>query len=170
MRLKTLDSAQDFELVAGWLAEKENYQWLDFGGGRRLVTPALLKVMIQRGKDVLRIFTADDGDVPIGVVGLNNVDREFRTATAWCVLGDKAYARRGYTTRALSKLLTLGFRELGLHAINSWALENNPKNSIRVAEAVGFRFVGRQRECHWVNGRPYDRLLIDVLESEFKEL
>lgn len=39
MRLKTLDSAQDFELAAWWLGEKDNYQWLDFGDGRRLVTP-----------------------------------------------------------------------------------------------------------------------------------
>lgn len=170
MRLKTLDTAQDFELVARWLGEKDNYQWLDFGDGRRLVTPALLKIMTQRGKDVLRLFTADEEDVPIGVVGLSSVDREFRTATAWIVLGDKSYARRGYATRAVSKIVALGFRELGLHAINSWALENNPNNSIRVAEAVGFRFVGRQRECHWVDGRAYDRLLLDILEFEYKEI
>jgi len=97
------------------------------------------------------------------------VDREFRTATAWIVLGDKSHARRAYATRALSRILALGFRELGLHAINSWAVETNVYNSIRVAEAVGFRSVGRQRECHWIDGRPYDRLLIDLLASEHRE-
>jgi len=30
------------------LAQKQNYQWLDFGNGRQIVTPALLKIMAQR--------------------------------------------------------------------------------------------------------------------------
>src|SRR5262249_49418023 len=45
MRLVPLDSPRLFDLAAGWLALKENYQWLDFGDGRQLVTPALLKIM-----------------------------------------------------------------------------------------------------------------------------
>lgn len=169
MKLLPLDTPEVIELVARWLADKENYQWLDFGGGRQ-PTPALLKVMTQRETNVLRVFTADDDTTAIGVVGFNNIDPHNKTATAWAVLGDKSYARRGYATRAFSKIVTLGFRELGLHAINTWAVENNPNKSIRVAEAVGFRFIGRQRECHYIDGRPYDRLLLDILPEEYKEL
>jgi hypothetical protein len=35
MKLLPLDRPEFLELVAGWLARKENYQWLDFGNGRR---------------------------------------------------------------------------------------------------------------------------------------
>src|SRR2546429_4618331 len=31
MKLLPLNRPELFELVAGWLASKENYQWLDFG-------------------------------------------------------------------------------------------------------------------------------------------
>lgn len=168
MKLNLLDDSKIIELVAGWLARKENYQWLDFGDGKRVPTPAWLKIMAQRDTDVLRVFTPDIDDTPIGVVGLNNVDRHFKTATLWGMLGDKSYARQGYTTRALSKMLTLGFQELGLHAVNNWVVEHN--FSIHVVEHLNFRLVGRLRQCHVIDGRRYDRLLFDLLASEHKEI
>ncbi len=167
MTLKPLDSVAVIELVAGWLAQKDNHQWLDFGSGRQVPTAAGLKIMTQMQTHVLRVFTADEDDHPIGVVGLNNVDRGFRTATLWAVLGDRSYARRGYATRAVSQMLTLAFQELGLHAVNTWVVEHNP--SIGVAERANFRFIGRQRECHYIDGQPFDRLLFDILASEHKE-
>jgi len=168
MKLTPIDSPERIRLVAGWLAEKENSQWLDFGDGRQLLSPESLKIATQRGTHVLRIFTSDVDDLPIGVVGLNNVNPHLRTANLWVVLGDKSYAGQGYASRAASKMLTLGFLELGLHAINPWVVEHNP--SIRIARRVNFRPIGRQRECHYIDGRPYDRLWFDLLASEHKEI
>lgn len=168
MRLFPLDSPQLVTLVAGWLARPENFQWLDFGGGRQPPTPALVKIMAQRETNVLRVFTAEDDVTPIGVVGLHNVDRSFKTATVWAVLGDKSHARRGYATQAVSKMLTLGFHELGLAAINSWAVEHNP--SVAIGAPTNFRLIGRQRQCHYIDGQSYDRLLFDILASEHQEL
>lgn len=166
MKLRPIDSPELIELVAGWLSQKENGQWLDFGG--RPITPELVKVMAQREANVLRVFTADDDETPIGVVGFHNVDRQFKTATIWVVLGDKSYARRGYTTRAVSRMLTLGFHELGLAAVNSWGVEGNP--SIQIARRLNFRLIGRLRQSHYIDGRPYDRVWLDILASEHKEL
>ena len=42
--------------------------------------------------------------------------------------------------------------------------------SLRIIERLGFRFIGRQRQCHYIDGRPYDRLLFDLLASEHQEL
>ena len=67
MKLGLLDTPELIELAAGWLASKEIYQWLDFGGGRQIVTPALLKVMAQRSSHFLRLYT-NDADEPIGIV------------------------------------------------------------------------------------------------------
>src|SRR5258708_3355357 len=74
------------------------------------------------------------------------------------------YAR----TLASSKFMTLGFRDLGLHAINTWVVDHNP--SLRIIERLGFRFIGRQRQCHYIDGQLYDRLLFDLLASEPREL
>lgn len=167
MKLLPLDKPELLELVARWLVDKQNYQWLDFGNGRQIVTPGLLKIMTQRDTHFLRVFTSDGDDIPIGVVGLNNVDRFFKTATLWVVAGDKASRGRGYATRAVSKMLTLAFQELGLLAVNTWVVEHNP--SIRVAQRVNFRPIGRQRQCHYIDGHAYDRLLFDILASEHRE-
>jgi len=68
----------------------------------------------------------------------------------------------------VSRILTLGFTELRLRAINTWIVEHNP--SIRVAERVQFKPIGRQRQCHYIDGRPYDRLWFDLLASEHQEI
>ncbi len=168
MKLLPLDRPESIELVASWLARKENHQWLDFGSGTQALTPAVIRIMLQRGTHFMRVYTPDHDDTPIGIVGLTNVDRTFKTATFWGVSGDKSFRNRGYSTIASSKLMTLAFRDLGLHAVNTWAADRNP--SLRTIERLGFRFVGRLRQCHYIDGSLYDRLLFDLLASEHREI
>jgi len=168
MKLKPLDDPKLIETIAEWMARKENYQWHDYGNGRQILNAASLKMMAQRDIHLLRAFTADDGDEAIGVTGLSNIDRASKTAMAsLCVLGDKRYAGQGYGRRALSRILHLGFTELGLEAIHAWVVEHNTA-SRRMVERVNFRYIGRQRRCHYIDGQPYDRLLFDILASEHK--
>jgi len=167
MKLLPLDSPELIELVAGWLAKPDNYKWLDFGNGVQTLTPVTLKIMTQREIQVIRAYTADHQDVPVGVVGLTNVDRKFKTASLWAVLGNKRYG--GCTTEACSKMLTLGFTELGLQGINAWTLETNrPAQS--VLDRLHFRYIGRQRQCHCIDGRWFDRLLYDLLATEHEAI
>ena len=168
MRFLPLDSPERIALAAGWLARKENHQWLDFGNGGQAISGALLKVMAQREQHFLRIYTSPEDDAPLGVAALNSVDRRFRSAVFWGVAGEKSFRSRGWGTLAGSRFLTLAFRELGLHVIQTWVAEGNP--SQRLVERLGFRFVGRQRQCHAIDGRPCDRLLYDLLASEHREL
>jgi RimJ/RimL family protein N-acetyltransferase len=168
MKLLPLERPELFELVASWLARKENHQWLDFGNGRQIISPALLKIMAQQETHFMRVYAFDRDDTPLGIFGLNSVNRSFRTATFWAVAGEKSFRRRGYGTIAASKFLSLAFRDLGLHVINTWAVESNP--SLRGMRRLGFRFIGRQRQCHYIDGRLCDRLLFDLLASEHREL
>ncbi len=168
MLLVPPDTPERLQLVAGWLALKENAQWLDFGDGRLRASAEWLKIAALRGTQVFRLFTSDGDDVPIGAVGLGDVNQAYKTATLWVVLGEKACAGQGYASRAVSRMLTLGFTELGLRAINTWIVEHNP--SVKVAARAGFRPIGRQRQCHWIDGRVYDRLLFDVVAEEHQEI
>jgi len=163
VKLLAVDTPGLIELVSHWLSKDENCKWLDFGNGVQALTPQMIKIMTQRGLHVLRAFTGDPDDVPAGVVGLSNVDRTSKTAMLWGVLGNKRYG--GYTTRASSRLLTLGFTELGLAAVNAWTVEINVA-SRRALDRLGFKYVGRQRQCHRMDGRTYDRLLFDLLAEE----
>jgi amino acid adenylation domain-containing protein len=169
MKLVPLDRPDLIDLVAGWLAAPENAKWLDFGTGTRVLTPVALRVMTQRNIHLLRGFMRDGDERPIGVVALGSVDRAARTATVWFVRGDKRTAGDGATTRAVSRLLSLGFGELGLEAVSAWAVETNVP-SIRLLERLNFRYVGRLRRCHYIDGRPLDRLLFDLLASEHRQV
>lgn len=164
MQLKPIDSSA-LNLVAEWMATKENYQWLDFGNGIQILPPVSLKIMTQREGHLLRVFTPDAADIPIGLVALSSIAQNFQTATLWYVLGDKSHAGQGYTTRAVSQMLTLGFRELALQAVNAWVVEHN-EPSIRLLKRNRFQFIGRQRRCHIIDGQAFDRLLFDLLVSE----
>ena len=164
--LRPADSPELLRLVAGWLNDPGNAQWLDFGDGRQSVTPEWLRIATQRGGLALRVFEGDDG-APAGAVALGNINPHFKSATLWTVLGDKRLARNGYATRATRGMLTVGFEELRLHSINTWIVEHNP--SVGVARNVGFRPAGRQRQCHFIGGRAYDRLWFDILASEHAE-
>lgn len=169
MRLQPLESTEVLEQAVYWLARKENYQWLDFGAGKQIVTPALLKVMTQRDTHVVRIYEIDD-DKPIGILGLNNVDRTAGSATLWCVTGENQYRNRGYATSACSRFLTLAFRELGLRTVNTWAVAVGGNPYSRVLERLNFRYYGRRRQCHLIDGRLHDRLYFDLLASEHREV
>jgi ribosomal-protein-alanine N-acetyltransferase len=114
-------------------------------------------------------FTPDTNGTPIGVVALSNISRTFKTATLWYVLGDKRFAGQVHTGRAVSRLLGHAFDVLKLQAINAWAVDSNVA-SIRVLTRNGFQFVGRQRRCHIIEGRAADRLLFDLLASEYQPL
>jgi RimJ/RimL family protein N-acetyltransferase len=166
MRLKSLDAA-DLARAGAWLGDEQNARWLDFGGGTQGLDAAALKIMAQRALHILRVFTGDDG-TSIGLVALSNVSPRFGTATLWYVLGEKGYAGRGYTTRAVAEMLTVGFRTQGLRAVNAWAVETNAP-SIRILLHNRFRPIGRQRRCHVVDGQACDRLLFDLLASEHGE-
>jgi RimJ/RimL family protein N-acetyltransferase len=167
MSMLPLDTPELLELVGHWLGKEENCKWLDFGNGVRAPTPAMLRIMTQRGLHVLRAYTANGDDVPVGVMGLSNVDNRFKTATVWAVLGNKRYG--GSTAGAVSELLTFGFTELGLAAVNAWTVEINVAAQ-RVLQRLGFQYIGRQRQCHYIDGQAYDRLLFDLLAAEHPSL
>lgn len=167
MPLKTIDSNELVDRVTTWLAARENSQWLDFGDGQRTVTPAWVKIVSRSNRHVLRVFTDEHGEA-IGVVALGSIDHAFRTGTLWFVLGDKRYARSGYTTRAAAEMLRVGFEDLDLHAINTWTVEGNP--SMHIIAKLQFKPAGRQRQCHWIDGSPRDRLLWDLLASDRTEV
>ena len=62
MQLKCVDTPELLETVAQWLADKQNHQWLDFGNGVQAPSALSLKLMTQRGVNVLRVYTAMSTD------------------------------------------------------------------------------------------------------------
>ena len=169
MQLLPVDKPELIRTVSRWLADEKNYQWLDFGNGAQVLSPAAIAIMVQKPNQYLRVFTADEDNTPIGVVGLSNIKHDFKTGTAWIVLGEKRYSTKGYALRACSKLMTAGFSELGLNSIDAWAVSCN-YSSLRVIKSLNFSLIGVQRQAHIINGKTYDRHWFDLLASEHREV
>jgi len=167
MELIPLDSQGLIERAAAWLGEKRNRQWLDNGSGGQQLGPLALKIMSQSDGHILRAFTADDSGEAIGLVALSSVNRDFRSALLWALLGDRDYAAKGYVFRATSAMLSLGFSEYGLECINAWAVECNHA-SLRILKKLNFKPIGRQRGCHYIDGRPFDRLLFELQSADHR--
>lgn len=166
MQLRPLKSS-DIQLVSEWMGDKENYKWLDFGAGHQILSAASLAVMSKRPLHCLRLFVPSGGDAAAGLVALSNVTTEFKSATLWYVLGDKSHSGRGYTSKAVGKMLRIAFSEIELQTVNAWAIEQN-KASIEVLLNNGFRLIGRQRRCQMIDGELVDRLWFDILTTEFQ--
>jgi RimJ/RimL family protein N-acetyltransferase len=167
MKLLPLATTEQIDRVALWLADKRTCEWLDFGNGVQSPGAASLRIMIQRGTHALRLFTADEDDTPIGVVGLSNVDRAFRTATIWIALGERRFAAKGFAYRAGAMMLNAAFGELGLNSVNAWAVDTNHA-SLRIIRRLRFQLIGRQRQAHYIDGQAHDRLWFDLLAAEFR--
>jgi RimJ/RimL family protein N-acetyltransferase len=87
----------------------------------------------------------EDGRV-VGSAGLreiNTFDR-FAVASYWTMPAERG---RGVATRALTRVATYAFSELGLHRVELGHAVQNP-GSCRVAEKAGFRLEGTLRESH----------------------
>jgi RimJ/RimL family protein N-acetyltransferase len=162
--LRELDEAL-LPTAAAWLAQRDNARWLDFGHDVQELPPAALWLMARRPLHCIRVFCNDVAGRPLGIVALSNIARTSRTASLWYLLGDKRYAARGCTTEAVRHMLDHAFGPLGLQALHAWAVAENIA-SVRVLEKTGFRYIGRQRRCHPLDGRPVDRLLFDLLHEE----
>lgn len=159
----------DIEYVASWFAKEDVRQWLDFGGGVQALNATSLQSMARSESSLCRLFTSDTNDFPIGVVGFSNISPNFHSAVLWYVLGESDFCGCGYTSRAVSKMLTVGFSQLGLRSVSAWTVEHNVA-SIRVLQRNNFRLIGRQRQAHVIDGRCADRLLFDLLTTEHRDV
>jgi RimJ/RimL family protein N-acetyltransferase len=163
MRIRTAGD-RDLETIAGWLALPRVAKWLDFGTERPL-TALALKYAIAQGSKRLFTYAPGEAHAPIGVVGLSSIHPRFRTALLWYALGEQHFAGRGLTGRAGAEVVRIGFHELDLRAIHAWVVDGN-EASVRILENIGFRRIGRQRQCHTIEGQRRDRLLFDIVPDE----
>jgi len=153
-------------VAASWLNNEQNWKWIQAGSRAPRLDPVTFRIMTQRPSHSFHLFFDDERSEPIGLVALSDLDVVSRSASVWCVLGEKECAGRGYSSRAVNDCLAYGFNELGLESISAWTLPLNIA-SLHILRQNGFRYIGRQRRCHPLDGKLYDRLLYDLLAEEF---
>lgn len=105
---------------------------------------------------------------PIGIVNLFNVNYRNQTANAGSFIGELECRGRGYATEARRLLLGYAFGPCGLNNVTVFIHADN-EASLCVAEKVGYRRIGIQRQGVRRSGEYVDIVLLDMLASDYRE-
>ena len=103
----------------------------------------------------------------IGTVGLNSFNWFERSAVLGIFIGDADYRSNGYGTEAIKLILEFGFKYLNLHSIRLNLLSINER-AHKCYLKCGFKDTWKSREQAFLNGKYYDKLHMDILETEFE--
>lgn len=119
------------------------------------------------GKSYIFSIVKLENDELIGTIEIANVDHVNRTASLGILIGESEERSKGYGREALNLVIEFAFNYLNLHSINLRVLADNERAK-KCYTNVGFKEIGRERECRFVGGKYHDIIHMDILDSEFK--
>ncbi len=105
--------------------------------------------------------------VPVGTIGLSQIDHVHRNAEYGILLGEPAYRGRGFARAASRMLLQTAFADWGLHRVSLRVRDRNER-ARRLYESMGFRLEGVLREQARRGAGYEDVLIMGLLESEWR--
>ncbi len=115
-----------------------------------------------------RLFIIDTTEkVPIGTVGLDNIDFKNQRAEFGSLLIQPSHQGKGFALDATMTLLRFAFDDLNLNRIYLQVFNWN-KPAIKLYLRCGFQEEGLLRQSVYKDGRFQDILLMAVLRDEFK--
>lgn len=161
-------SEEEIEKFTEWM---NDFQVTDYTGRTsQIMTYAMEKDYLENSeknteKRTFNIINLED-DKLIGVLGLENINWVARNAVLGIFIGDKDFRSNGYGTEAIQLILEYGFKYLNLHNIRLDLLAINER-AHKCYLKCGFKDTGCSRETIFLNGKYYDKLHMDILESEF---
>lgn len=161
-------SPEELELFTAWMNDTEVTDYI--GRTQQLITFESEQVFLNDSavdsqNRHFSILTLDENKI-IGTVSLEKFNWIDRSAILGIFIGDKDYRSNGYGTEAIRLLLEFGFRYLNLHSIRLDLLGINER-ARKCYLKCGFTETGRDREAIFLNGSYYDKVHMDILESEF---
>ncbi|MDQ0351899.1 RimJ/RimL family protein N-acetyltransferase [Alkalibacillus filiformis] len=123
-------------------------------------------VLVNSNTSKSYIIVERNGETPIGITSLINMDYKNRNAECIIDLGNKQYWGKGYAKEALTLLLNYAFMELNLHRVSLKVFDFN-EAAIQLYQKLGFKEEGRAREALYRNGKWYDVIHMGLLKDEF---
>ncbi|MFS0645400.1 GNAT family N-acetyltransferase [Siminovitchia sp. 179-K 8D1 HS] len=101
-------------------------------------------------------YTITYNGVPVGLIGLLNIDNKNKKAEYYICLGDEKYKGKGIASIATDLLIKIGYSELGLQKIYLYTEVENIKAQ-KLFEKVGFKKEGLMKNDLIHNGKKIDR-------------
>jgi len=104
----------------------------------------------------------------IGVCGLTWINWKNRNAEVSIYIGEKEWQGKGAAADSLKTLVKYGFETLNLHRISAVIFQFN-EPSIKLFTKCGFKFEGKHREAHYIDGKYWDEMIYGILRAEYDE-
>lgn len=166
MRLREL-RREDLTIVNGWRAQRSVLDGVSapFRHIGLDVDIEWFEQYLRRRQVDVRCAICLDGEEPIGLVSLTNIDAVHRHGEFHILIGPDSAKNKGVGTAATRAMLQHGFGDLNLHRIALTVLAGNAR-AIRVYEKVGFRREGVLRDAVYKNGAYQDLIAMALLSGE----
>lgn len=151
--------------------------WLTDAEVKRYIDAAFFPVTKEDVKEYYRNIKASKIDLlfaivensgeHIGNVKLGGINWVHRFADLGMMIGAEKSRGKGYGTEACTLLLNYAFYKLNLNKVFLGCHSNNVA-AIRAYKKAGFRVEGSLRKMLYVDGKYVDKVLMGVLQSQFK--
>jgi RimJ/RimL family protein N-acetyltransferase len=155
-------------MMLGWLLREHVSKWLDFGEGRTTLTEGQFTFLVKNPANRVHAFCDTQTGTPVGIVALQGVRHTARIASQWGMRGNFDVGPRRIAVDAVLRNLEVAFEQLHLNAVQSWCVETN-RLSLMTTRKAGLKDQGRMRRSHLLDGKLYDRILLDITAEEFFE-
>ena len=169
--------------ASGWISSRMGRNFLTWSiagltarrlwwatGGHWFITRSILELdRAERESDPnprLAFGLQTKDGTPIGLIGINTLPYDHRTALLTAFIGEPEYWGGGYGTDALLLLIEYIFDWLDARKVWLMTMSLNQR-VVRQMEKVGFVFEARRRQATWAAGAWHDMLVYSLLREEW---
>ncbi len=166
MNIKLRDfTAEDIPKKVDWVNDPSNNAFLHYDLPLEIEkTSKWFASAIKRSDRYDAVITVDE--VPVGLIGLLNIDSKNRKAEFYILMGESAYKGKGIATKAGNLLLQDAFVARGLNRVYLYTeTENIPAQ--RLFKKLGFVREGKLHDDLIYCGRYVERFLYAISKEQF---
>lgn len=120
-------------------------------------------------KQLHLMICGNEGDEPIGYVGVENIDYINRRAELAGVIIDKDFRGKGYGTEGMKLIMKHMYFELGMNVLYGYVNAEDAASD-RIIEKLGLHKDGLLRSWLYKQDKYCDAVLVSMLKAEFEVL
>lgn len=157
----------DIERKVRWINDSENNQFLHYD--IPLSIEKTTQWFYNRDTKTRCDLVIEYEGVPVGLIGLLNIDRVHQKAECYISMGETQYKHKGIATSAMNLIFKMAFEVYGLNKVY---LNVDSDNFIacRLYEKVGMRREGVFIQDLMHRGHLIDRVRYAILSKDFTEI
>ncbi|WJS82347.1 GNAT family N-acetyltransferase [Tetragenococcus halophilus] len=156
---------EDIPYKVEWINNSENNQFLHYNLPLNIEKTSAWFKSIQNREDRLD-YTITYDDIPIGIIGLLNIDKVNKKAEYYVTLGETDFKGIGVAKKATELLLEEAYKIYNLNKVYLFTeVDNIPAQ--KLFEKSGFKKEGLLKEDIIYNKKKIDRYVYSFLATEF---